>query len=87
MLVWLPVERRKADVAGLWLMGTGVAIYVTELWRDPVGRGSLLHGAIDGPQIAAVLLVLLGALVLRERKPPPRAGGDAAPAAENRGSA
>ena len=85
--VWLPLERRSGDVAGLWLMGTGVAIYVTELWRDPEGRGSLLHGAIDGPQIAAVVLVLFGALVLRERKIVARAGGDAAPAAENRGSA
>ena len=62
--VWLPLERRQGDVAGLWLMGAGVAIYLTELWRDPEGRGSLLHGAIDGPQIAAVLLVLAGALVL-----------------------
>ena len=49
-------------------MGTGVAIYMTELWRDPEGRGSILQGAIDGPQIAAVMLVLAGALVLRERK-------------------
>ena len=32
------------------------------------GRGSLLHGIIDGPQIAAVLLVLAGALTLRESK-------------------
>ncbi len=87
LLVWLPVERRPGDVAGLWLMGAGVAIYMTELWRDPEGRGSLLHGAIDGPQIAAVLLVLLGALVLRERKTAPRAGSDAAPAGEDRGPA
>ena len=58
----------QGDVAGLWLMGTGVAIYITELWRDPEGRGSVLQGAIDGPQIAAVVLVLAGALVLRERK-------------------
>jgi phosphatidylglycerol:prolipoprotein diacylglycerol transferase len=49
-------------------MGTGVAIFITELWRDPEGRGSVLQGAIDGPQIAAVVLVLAGALVLRERK-------------------
>jgi phosphatidylglycerol:prolipoprotein diacylglycerol transferase len=87
LLVWLRVEHRPGDVAGLWLMGAGVAIYITELWRDPEGRGSLFHGAIDGPQIAAILLVLLGALVLRERKSAPRAGGDDVPAAENRGSA
>jgi phosphatidylglycerol:prolipoprotein diacylglycerol transferase len=66
--VWLPIERRQGDVAGLWLMGAGVAIYITELWRDPEGRGSVLQGAIDGPQIAAVVLVFAGALVLRERK-------------------
>ena len=58
LLVWLPAERRKGDVAGLGLMGSGLAIYITELWRDPEGRGSLLHGALDGPQIAAVLLVV-----------------------------
>jgi phosphatidylglycerol:prolipoprotein diacylglycerol transferase len=85
LLVWLPVKRRPGDVAGLWLMGAGVAIYITELWRDPEGRGSILHGAIDGPQIAAVLLVLLGALVLRERKSAALAGSDAAPSSENRG--
>ena len=67
LLVWLPAERRKGDVAGLGLMGAGVAIYLTELWRDPEGRGALLHGALDGPQMAAVLLVIAGALVLRER--------------------
>jgi phosphatidylglycerol---prolipoprotein diacylglyceryl transferase len=66
--VWLPFERRTGDVAGLWLMGAGVAIYFTELWRDWVGRGTLFNGAIDGPQIAAVFLVLAGALTLRETK-------------------
>ncbi|MGB8028471.1 MAG: prolipoprotein diacylglyceryl transferase family protein [Terracidiphilus sp.] len=64
--VWLPLERRSGDVAGLWLMGAGVAIYFTEIWRDWVGRGSLFDGAIDGPQLASVLLVLAGALTLRE---------------------
>lgn len=66
--VWLPLERRSGDVAGLWLMGAGVAIYFTELWRDSVGRGSLLNGVIDGPQVAAVFLVLGGAMTLRENK-------------------
>ena len=68
LFLWLPHERRCGDVAGLWLMGAGVAIYMTELWRDPEGRGTILHGAIDGPQIAAVAMVLAGAFVLRERK-------------------
>ena len=66
--VWLPLERRQGDVAGLGLLGAGVAIYLTEIWRDWAGRGSLLHGIIDGPQIAAILLVLAGALTLREGK-------------------
>ncbi len=66
--VWLPLERRQGDVAGLGLLGAGVAIYLTEIWRDWAGRGSLLHGIIDGPQIAAILLVMAGALTLREGK-------------------
>lgn len=71
--VWLPLERRRGDVAGLGLLGAGVAIYITEIWRDWEGRelmghDPLPHGFIDGPQIAAVLLVLAGALTLRERK-------------------
>jgi phosphatidylglycerol---prolipoprotein diacylglyceryl transferase len=75
LLVWLPAERCKGDVAGLGLMGAGAAIYLTELWRDPAGRGALLHGALDGPQIAAVLLVIAGALVLRERRSQPAGNG------------
>lgn len=71
--VWLPLERRRGDVAGLGLMGAGVAIYITEIWRDWTGRelpghNSLLRGVIDGPQLAAVFLVLAGALTLRESK-------------------
>jgi phosphatidylglycerol:prolipoprotein diacylglycerol transferase len=87
LFVWLPIERCPGDVAGLWLMGAGVSIYITELWRDPEGRASVLRGALDGPQIAAVVMVLLGAFVLRERKSAPRAQVDAAPAADSRGSA
>jgi len=66
--VWLRLDRRPGDVAGLWLMGAGVAIYFTELWRDWVGRGSLFDAAIDGPQIASIFLGLAGALALRDRK-------------------
>jgi phosphatidylglycerol:prolipoprotein diacylglycerol transferase len=40
---------------------------MSELWRDIVGRGQLLGGAVDGPQVAAVLMVLAGALLLLER--------------------
>jgi len=48
------------------LMGTGVITFITELWRDPEGRGVILNGAIDGPQIAATAFVLCGALLLRQ---------------------
>jgi len=71
LFLWLPRQRRMGDVAGLFLMGAGAAIYLTEIWRDPEGRGLLLHGALDAPQIAALLLVLAGAAVLREPKARP----------------
>lgn len=67
LLVWLPARRQFGDVAGLALMGTGVALFITEFWRDPEGRGSVLKGAIDAPQIAGVVLVAAGAFVLRDR--------------------
>jgi phosphatidylglycerol---prolipoprotein diacylglyceryl transferase len=69
LFLWLPREERRGDLAGLWLMGAGVAIYMTELWRDPEGRGTILRGALDDPQIAGIAMVLAGAFVLRERKP------------------
>jgi phosphatidylglycerol:prolipoprotein diacylglycerol transferase len=68
LLVWLPRRRQQGDVAGAWMMGFGVIVYLTELWRDSEGRGRLLHGVIDGPQLAAIVSVLAGAALLRERK-------------------
>jgi len=68
LLVCLPERRQAGDVAGLCLMGIGVAVYFTERWRDPEGRGLLLNGALDGPQVAAIVLLLAGAVILRERK-------------------
>jgi phosphatidylglycerol:prolipoprotein diacylglycerol transferase len=44
-----------------------VTVYITELWRDSEGRGALLGGALDGPQAAAILMVLAGGMVLMER--------------------
>jgi hypothetical protein len=46
----------------------GVVVFITELWRDPEGRGALLGGLLNGPQAAAVVMVLAGALVLVERR-------------------
>ena len=69
LVVWLPARRQQGDIAGLWLLGAGVAIYITELWRDTDGRGVLFNGALDAPQLAAILFVLAGAAVLLERNP------------------
>ncbi len=65
LLVFLPVRRQEGDVAGIGLLGIGVTLFVTEFWRDREGRGALLHGFLDGPQIVAIVLVLLAALLLR----------------------
>lgn len=67
LLLWMPMRRQPGDAAGVWLMMSGVAIFITEFWRDPEGRGSFFRGALDGPQVAAIVLVLAGGLALRER--------------------
>lgn len=58
---------RIGDVTGIALMGGGAVLFVTEFWRDREGRGAVFHGALDGPQIAAILFLLLGVLLLLER--------------------
>jgi phosphatidylglycerol:prolipoprotein diacylglycerol transferase len=68
LLVLLPARRQQGDIAGLWLVGAGVTVFITEFWRDREGRGSLLHGALDGPQAAAILFVIAGALVMLQRR-------------------
>jgi phosphatidylglycerol:prolipoprotein diacylglycerol transferase len=68
ILLWLTGRRRAGDVSGMALMGFGVALYVTEFWRDPGGRGALFGGALDGPQAASVFLVLVGAFLLADWK-------------------
>lgn len=67
LLVCLPHRRQRGDIAGLWLVAAGAAVYFTEMWRDPEGRGAILRGALDGPQLAAIGFVLGGAFVLRQR--------------------
>ena len=76
LLVLLPVRRQHGDDAGMALIGIGAIIFLTEMWRDWEGRGAMLHGALDGPQLAAIVMVIAGALVLRER----RGGAISAPA-------
>ena len=68
LVIWLPVRRQPGDVAGVAVLGAGISIYFTEFWRDWEGRGDILRGALDGPQLVAILFVLAGALVLRSRK-------------------
>lgn len=68
LLVFQPSRRQPGDIAGVALLGGGSIVYVTEIWRDWDGRGTILNGFLDGPQIAAIGMVLAGALLLRERK-------------------
>ncbi|MGO9435646.1 MAG: prolipoprotein diacylglyceryl transferase [Terracidiphilus sp.] len=68
LFFWMPHRRQSGEVAGIGLITTGAAIYFTEFWRDPEGRGSIFHGAVDGPQLAAIVLVLVGAFALRQRE-------------------
>jgi len=68
LMMGLPRRRQAGDVAGLLLLGAGVVVFVTEFWRDAEGRGAVLGGALNGPQIAAVALVVVGGLVLMERR-------------------
>ena len=69
LLLWLPNRRQQGDVAGTFLIATGVTVYVTEFWRDPIGRGAVFNGVLKGPQIGAILLVCAGSLLLLERDP------------------
>jgi phosphatidylglycerol:prolipoprotein diacylglycerol transferase len=69
LVVWLPARRQSGDVAGAALVGAGIAIYLTEFWRDWEGRGDVWHGALDGPQVAAIVFVIAGGFVLRSRQP------------------
>ncbi len=65
---WLPRHRQNGDLAGLFLMTTGIVLYITEFWRDPIGRGALFNGILKAPQAAGLVLILAGAGLLLERK-------------------
>jgi phosphatidylglycerol---prolipoprotein diacylglyceryl transferase len=69
LIIWMPMHRQHGDLAGICLMGLGAVIYMTEIWRDPEGRGLIFRGALDGPQIVAVVFVIAGGFILRDRKP------------------
>ncbi len=67
---WLLLSHRRqtGDVAGFAFFTGGTALFLTEFLRDRAGRGFFLGGALDGPQIAALCLILIGAWLLLERK-------------------
>jgi phosphatidylglycerol:prolipoprotein diacylglycerol transferase len=75
LLTRLRARRHPGDVAGMALMGVGVVVYLTELWRDPEGRGQVLHGFFDGPQLAAIVMVVAGGMVLLQREDPAKGRG------------
>lgn len=68
LLLWLPHRRQYGDLAGLFLIATGIVLFLTEFWRDPIGRGALFGGMIKGPQVAGIVLVLAGASMLLESR-------------------
>ncbi len=68
LLTRLRALRQPGDVAGMALMGLGVVVYLTELWRDPEGRGAVLNGFFDGPQVAGIVMVLAGGVMLLQRE-------------------
>jgi phosphatidylglycerol:prolipoprotein diacylglycerol transferase len=82
VVLWLPHRRQNGDLAGIFLMATGATMFITEFWRDPLGRGALFHGVLKGPQIAAILVVLAGAIALLECNPE-RVTRESAPAEES----
>jgi phosphatidylglycerol---prolipoprotein diacylglyceryl transferase len=61
---WLFIARRKGDVAGIWLLGAGSLLFVTEIYRDWEGRGVLFGGRVDIPQLVGLGMVVCGGLVL-----------------------
>jgi phosphatidylglycerol:prolipoprotein diacylglycerol transferase len=68
LLYLLPQRAQNGDLAGIFLMATGVVLFVTEFWRDPIGRGAVLGGFLKAPQLAAIISVIGGALLLLERR-------------------
>lgn len=61
---WMFVPRRSGDAAGVALIGAGALLFTTEIFRDWEGRGALLVGLVDIPQLVGLGMVLLGGLVL-----------------------
>jgi phosphatidylglycerol:prolipoprotein diacylglycerol transferase len=68
LCLWLARPYRKGEIAGGALIGLGVILFLTEGYRDWEGRGVLSvaggNPLLDVPQLAAILLILLGAALL-----------------------
>jgi phosphatidylglycerol---prolipoprotein diacylglyceryl transferase len=64
----LPHRRQNGDLAGIFLIAVGATMFLTEFWRDPIGRGALFGGILKAPQFAGIALVLAGGFLLLERK-------------------
>ena len=61
---WMFLARRRGDVAGIWLLGAGSLLFVSEMYRDWEGRGVLFGGRVDIPQLVGLGLIVCGGLVL-----------------------
>ena len=68
LLFLLPRRRQNGDLAGIFLVAAGVILFVTEFWRDPIGRGAVFGGFLKAPQAVGIIAVLVGSLLLLERK-------------------
>lgn len=55
---------RREDAAGVALVGIGIVVFITEIFRDWEGRGVLPRGVADAPQLVGLGLVVLGGAVL-----------------------
>ncbi len=67
LVLSLTHRRQHGDLAGIFLMATGAVLFITEFWRDPVGRGAMFQGMLKGPQVAGIVFVVAGAFLLLER--------------------
>jgi len=75
LLFYPRYPRRRGDVAGIWLGGAGVLLFLTELFRDWDGRGVVFHGFADIPQLVGLGMVLLSGLALLDWRPSSAAAG------------
>jgi phosphatidylglycerol:prolipoprotein diacylglycerol transferase len=66
LVLWLPHRRQNGDLAGIFLMATGTTLFITEFWRDPIGRGAMLGGILKAPQAVGIVVLLAGAFILLE---------------------